>query len=68
VGVIEADGTIWLTQSLYSYVPPLPQHLACPWLNYNLDQYAKPWRLASFKEGILDDDGNMPPVPQPTHN
>ena len=68
MGVIEANGTIWLTQSLYSYVPPLLQCLACLWLNYDPDQYAKLWHLASFKKGVLDNDGNMLPVPQPTHD
>ena len=66
--MIEANGTIWLTQSLYSYVPPLLQHLICLQLNYDPDQYAKPWRLASFKEDILDDDGNMLPASQPAHD
>jgi len=57
--------------SLICRWPPSPQatpRLARPRPNYDPDQYANPWRSASFKEGVLDDDGNMPPAPQPPHD
>ena len=57
--------------SLICRWPPSPQatpRLARPRPSYDPDQYANPWRSARFKEGVPDDDENVPQALQRAHD